>query len=303
MGRSADLIARAAGVAGRGGAALGSLAAAAAPLAAPVAAVAAVAGVGIAGLKYNRMMTQAQIQGFQGESQVSDALNQYATGTAWGGSQAQEIGRFHAAVMEAQRTGAALGAASSLSDRIMSAVNKGYSPNANSMSTKMALHQAQRQQMIQQHGEMIARQTSWEVQSKVKATQVNAKRDEKYGIVSTALTTALRRVGVIDSNDRITGVDMASRAARYVPIPVAGYIASKAIDWAWGGAEAMELEQTKMEVESEALAKEMAARSTMLDFYKNSVSKAVDRALAHERNNAVRAYEQDRFSRSASWRL
>ena len=301
MGRAADVLQSASGVAARGGSAISSLAIAAAPLAAPVAALAAVGDGVFAGYKYSRMMGDATIQGAQGEGQVADALNTYAKGVAWGGSQAQDIGRFHAAVMQAQARGAALGAAASLSDRLMSYMTKGYSPTGNDLSTKMAIHHATRQQMIQQHGAIMEKRTSWDVISKTRALEIQEIRDEKYGTIAAAINLVAQKTGVAKRGEYITNADIGSMAAR--TIPGVGPAVADVFDWFYGGAKAVEVEETKMALETKALAKEMEDRKQQIDFYANDVSKSVERALAHERSNAIRAYVQDKFTRSASWRL
>lgn len=296
MTRASTMVGRAAGLAGRGSAAIGQL------MSSPGFAVAAGVGSAVtAGLAvakgmhaWGKYSASVRMQGIAGDQRVSELINSYSSAAAYG-TNARALDSYVNAVNQASLQGAAIGASASVTERLVSFLNNGYTKTGNELSTKMAEAAAMRQSGINKYGASFGRATSRQEVLRRRQTEIAATRDENYGAASNIVTSAARRLGIIDRTDVISGIDMLAASN---PMGLGGAI--RAI---WGGGEAAELEKTIAEATVKEGNKFIEARKSEMSSFNTAFNFAVQRAKAHQRSSALRALEEDKLSRSATWRM
>ena len=298
MGRASALLGRLSGAATKGTEALTQAMATKGFAAAAGAAGIIAAGAYVVGksVDLKRQMTAARVQGAAGDARVADLINRFSQESAFGGG-SSKIDEFVTSVRNPERMGAQIGAAASISDRIMAWSNSGYSTTANNLSTKLAEAEAVRRSAIDKFGAAYGRSLQRDEILRRRGVQIAAARDKKYSTLSGVATWAARGVGAVNREDVVSGVDLLRYALGTYSPP------ALLVNWAWSGAEAAELEETLAQVTMEHDKAQQQERIDNMRAYQESLQFAVQRAKAHVRSSATQAFEQDKLSRAVTWRM
>jgi hypothetical protein len=302
MGRAADVLGRAAGAAGRGTEALTQVMAskgfaAAAGVASIFAATAYVAKKGHD--VYQDMLAKRR-EGAAGQARVADTINAFMVSSAHGTS-SKAISNYYDTVRAAEATGQRVGAAASLTDRLMSITNSGYTQTANDLSTKLAEVAAARQANIIRYGASYEQATALEEVRRRRSVDLIEARKKQYGTTAGIISEISRRWGKIGRDDLITDTDILAAMAQN--LPGFGGALADAIRWAYSGAEEAEKLATEAGFQDEEGRKFLKERADAVNAWNTQTQYAVARRRAHERTSATQAYQEDMMTRALTWRM
>lgn len=255
----------------------------------PIGTAAAIIAAPLAGLaiaksvsSFQRKKAELMLQQARGAAQTQSVMSTILDNAASGGATVQDASAIIAATMKANQAGSAIG-----EKTVRGAINRtifGVSTQQNDMSTKLANVVARRQANIKQYGAGYGDYTDSRNITRRRAPQI--KQDylrERNSLVAEVAT------GIFGGSE---GHDFVDPTAELWRIMTFGNVDTRAAT----------VEAINLKYRESADKEFHEIRAAEQKAWNTNISYAVDRANANERRNAVRAYEDDKLMRFATWR-